>query len=84
MQKSPVKREGTGAIRLKSKQQEKLQYMECNFGFCWKGYHTTYTRNNMSQKCEGNFGLWVLNEIIQKIYPENLKKKCGSPLGVTC
>ena len=26
--------------------------------------HTTYTRNNMGQKCEGNCGLWVLNEII--------------------
>ena len=36
--------------------------------------NTTYTRNNMSQKCEGNCGLWVLNEIIKKIYPENLKK----------
>ena len=29
-----------------------------------KLYHTTYTRNNMGQKCEGNCGLWVLNEII--------------------
>ena len=34
-----------------------------------KGYetdsrHTTYSRNNMRQKCEGNCGLWVLNEII--------------------
>ena len=28
--------------------------------------HTTYTRNNMSQKCEGICGLWVLNEIILK------------------
>ena len=28
----------------------------------------------MGQKCEGNCGLWVLNEIIKKIYPENLKK----------
>ena len=25
--------------------------------------HTIYTRNNMGQKCEGNCGLWVLNEI---------------------
>jgi hypothetical protein len=23
----------------------------------------------MSQKCEGNCGLWVLDEIIEKIYP---------------
>ena len=26
--------------------------------------HTIYSRNNMGQKCEGNCGLWVLNEII--------------------
>ena len=28
----------------------------------------------MGQKCEGNCGLWVLNEIDKEIYPENLKK----------
>ena len=28
--------------------------------------HTIYTRNNMGQKCEGNCGLWVLNEILSK------------------
>ena len=28
--------------------------------------HTTYIRNNMGQKCEGNCGLWVLNEMIKK------------------
>ena len=27
----------------------------------------------MGQKCEGNCGLWVLNEILKKTYPENLK-----------
>jgi hypothetical protein len=32
----------------------------------------------MGQKCEGNCGLWVLNEIILKKYPENLKKNRGS------
>ena len=32
----------------------------------------------MGQKCEGNCGLWVLNEIIKKIYPENLKKNVGA------
>ena len=32
--------------------------------------HTTSIRNNMSQKCEGNCGLWVLNEMIKKIHPE--------------
>ena len=36
--------------------------------------HTTYIRNNMGQKCEVNCGLWVLNEMIKKVYPENLKK----------
>ena len=41
-------------------------------------YHTTYSRNNIGQKCEGNCGLWVLNEIIKKIYPENLKKIVGA------
>ena len=47
--------------------------------------HTTYSTNNMGQKCEGNCGLWVPNEIIQKTYPENLKKiKNGCRLGVTC
>ena len=40
--------------------------------------HTTYSRNNMGQKCEGNCGLWVLNEIVKKIYPENLKKIVGA------
>ena len=32
----------------------------------------------MGQKCEGNYGLWVLNEIIFKKYPENLKKIMGA------
>ena len=32
----------------------------------------------MGQKCEGNCGLWVHNEIIKKIYPENLKKIVGA------
>ena len=35
----------------------------------------------MGQKCEGNCGgkcgLWVLNEMIKKTYPENLKKFVG-------
>ena len=39
---------------------------------------TAYSRNNMGQKCEGNCGLWVLNEMIKKIYPENLKKIVGA------
>ena len=40
--------------------------------------HTAYCRNNMAQKCEGNCGLWVLNEMIKKIYPESLKKIVGA------
>ena len=40
--------------------------------------HTIYIRNYMGQKCEGNCGLCVLNEILKKIYPENLKKIVGA------
>ena len=40
--------------------------------------HTIYTRNNMGHKSEGNCGLWVLNEILKKTYPENLKKIVGA------
>ena len=32
----------------------------------------------MGQKCGGNCGLWVLNEILKKTYPENLKKNVGA------
>ena len=32
----------------------------------------------MCQKCESNCGLWVLTEIIQKIFPENMKKIVGA------
>ena len=39
---------------------------------------TTYSRNNMCQKCGGICGFWVLNEIIKKIYPENMKKIVGA------
>ena len=31
-------------------------------------------KNNMGQKRKGNCSLWVLNEMIKKLYPENLKK----------
>ena len=44
--------------------------------------HTTYSRNDMAQKCEGNCGLWILNEMIKKIYPENLKKVVGAVWGL--
>ena len=40
--------------------------------------HTIYTRINMGQKCEGNCGLWVLNKILKKTYPKNLKKIVGA------
>ena len=40
--------------------------------------HTIYSRNKMGQKYEGNCGLWVLNEIIRKIYTESLKKIVGA------
>ena len=40
--------------------------------------HTTYSRNNIGQKCEGNCSLWVLNEMIKERYPENLKKIVGA------
>ena len=42
--------------------------------------HTTYSRNNMGQKCEGNCGLWVLNEIIKK-YILKIWKKSWEPFG---
>ena len=32
----------------------------------------------MGQKFDGNCGLWVLDKIIKKIYPENLKKIVGA------
>ena len=40
--------------------------------------HTIYTRNNMGPKCEGNCALWVLNEILKKTHPENMKKIVGA------
>ena len=44
--------------------------------FRW--YHTTYAKNNMGQKYEGNCGLLVLNEKIERMYPESLKKIVGA------
>ena len=40
--------------------------------------HYTYSWNIKWQKCAGISGLWVLNEIIQKKYPENMKKIVGA------
>ena len=49
---------------------------------CFATKHTTYSRNSMGRKCEGNCGLWFLNTTIKK--PRKCEKKLGSPLGVTC
>ena len=46
--------------------------------------HTIYPGNNMCQKCGRKSGLWVLHEIVNKTYAENMKKNCGCRLGVTC
>ena len=32
----------------------------------------------MRQKCGGNWGLWVLNEMVEEIYAENKKKNVGA------
>ena len=39
--------------------------------------HTTYSRDNMGQKYEGNCGLWVLQEIIKKSIPLKFEKNRG-------
>ena len=44
----------------------------------WHYTPPTYIRNNISQKCEGNCGVLVLNEIVKRIYPESLKKIMGA------
>ena len=54
---------------------------DCTEGSCLMRLlrpHTIYIRNNMGQKCEGNCGLWVLNKILKKTYPEILKKIVGA------
>ena len=43
-----------------------------------KLWHTIYSRNNMRQKCGGNCGLWILHEITQYKYSENLRKIVGA------
>ena len=45
---------------------------------CRQQAHTAYSRNNMDQKCEGDCGLWILNEIILRQYAESLKKIVGA------
>ncbi len=36
----------------------------------------------MCQKCEGKSGLWVLHEMVNKTYAENMKKNRGRRLGL--
>ena len=52
---------------------ERPQLFEFEVATC----RTTYSINIRLQKCAGICGLWVLNEIIKKIYPENMKKIVG-------
>ena len=52
-------------------------YFETTF-FVPIAVHTTYTGNNMCQKCGGKSGLWVLHEIVNKTYAENMKKIVGA------
>jgi hypothetical protein len=56
------------------------KYYGTKSGLIWVliSAHTTYSRNIMCLKCGGDCGLWVLNEIIQKKYPESLKKIVGA------
>ena len=49
-----------------------------HFGLQIQETHTIYTINNIGQKCEGDCGLWVPNEIVLKKYAESLKKIVGA------
>ena len=55
-----------------------LLVIEIFFALYSKQNHTIYSRNNMRQKCGGNCGLWILHEIIQNEYSENLRKMVGA------
>ena len=45
----------------------------CSIGIIKSNTPPIISGNNMGQKCEGDCGLWVRNEMIKRIYPENLK-----------
>ena len=47
-------------------------------GYVRNPLHTAYNWNIMCQKGEGDCGLWVLNEIIKKMYTESSKKIVGA------
>ncbi len=40
--------------------------------------HTTYPGDNMCQKCGGKSALWILHEIVNITYAENMKKIVGA------
>ena len=48
------------------------------FSLTSKSDHTIYPGNNMCQKCGRKSGLWVLHEIVNKTYAENMKKIVGA------
>ena len=68
----------TKVERRDSKYQGEQTYKVTFFFLSVVFFHTAYSRNDMSQKCEGNCGLWVLNEMIKRMYPESLKKIVGA------
>ena len=49
--------------------------------FSMLAVHTTYSWNIMCQKREGDCNLWVLNEIIKKIYMLKVWTKSWEPFG---
>ena len=53
-------------------------YVSGNYDSAHQAAHTTYSWNTKWQKYAGISGLWVPNEIIQKKYPENMKKIVGA------
>ena len=44
----------------------------------FRSSHTIYPGNNMCQKYGRKSGLWILLEIVNKTYAENMKKIVGA------
>ena len=65
-------------ILIENKKKSKIIQVNSTLWHINDAYYSTYSRNNMGQKCEGNCGLWVLNKTIKNIYPEILKKIMGA------